>query len=94
MFAPLGYLPFATLATSLMDHADAFFEEVAVPWEIINRSELGLEKYRKATAARVIYFRWLVDHCLWRQPVPIYLASPDAKLGSGPIKSLAGLGAH
>lgn len=83
MFAPDGFIPFSLVQGSLTERGRAFFRACAIPWmsERVSENEIvPSEVLRFAIAARIVYIYWLVDYCLWQQPVPVFIANPSGRV--------------
>ena len=80
MFAPDGFLPFANFVQELEDHAQDFYAEHGMPTSAVGELEDRLDGYHTARAAERLFFDWLIDLCVYRQPIPVYLASPTGGL--------------
>ncbi|PWE48720.1 hypothetical protein DEM26_16615 [Thioclava sp. NG1] len=84
MFAPDGFVPFAVAQRWILERADEFYRECALPWAARLADESddadAQKLFRTAFAGRMIFLEWLVDTCLYYQPVAVYPASPGGDI--------------
>lgn len=77
MFAPIGFIPFIALASSTQSVAmDHWFAEA---FHNIPNDEPGHFKRLKFSGWRVLHY-WLLDHCLYQQPFPVFASEPTGRI--------------
>lgn len=84
MFAPDGFVPFASAKSWILDRAGEFYRECALPWatrkSLTSLETASIDPLGVALAGQALYQEWLISWCLAGQVRAVYLSSPTGQI--------------